>query len=77
MKRFINSQIVVISIDQLHQAMISNVNSRPFKLPDDLGKELYDYLFKVAAIKLKGSQLESIHQHGISNKLSKSQGKCC
>lgn len=66
-----------VSIDQLHQAMISNVNSRPFKLPDDLGEELYDYLFKVAAIKLKGSQLASLHPHGIGNKQTKSQGKCC
>lgn len=66
-----------ISINQLRQAMISNINSRPFKLPDNLGKELYDYLFKIAAIKLKGSQLASLHPHGISNKQTNSQGKCC
>lgn len=66
-----------ISIAQLHQAMISRVNSRPFKLPDDLGEELYNYLFKVAAIKLKGSQIAPLHPRRIDDEKRKSQGKCC
>jgi len=66
-----------VSIDQLRLVMISNVNSRPFKLPDDIGEELYDYLFNLAAIKLKGNQLASIHPHRISSRQSKPQAKCC
>ncbi len=36
-------------------------NSRPYKLPNDLGQKLYDYLTSNAIIKLFGRQLKNIH----------------
>lgn len=36
-------------------------NSRPFKLPENLGEDLYEYLLSKATIKLLGFQLKNLH----------------
>ena len=62
---FLNQQ--GISTDELINgiAMTKNgkraVGSRPFKLSDDIGQRLYDYLFSTATIKLTGDLLATKH----------------
>ena len=37
------------------------INSKPYKIEDNLSQKLYDYLFKNAVIKLKGKDLHMAH----------------
>lgn len=37
------------------------LNSKPFKLSEELSKKLYDYLWNISAIKIKGNMIENKH----------------
>jgi hypothetical protein len=63
-----------ISTDALVKAMTSKRGSRPFRLENELGSKLYDYLFSVAAIKIVGSQISNRHPHTLSIKSNDNDG---
>ncbi|MDR6300814.1 hypothetical protein [Mesonia maritima] len=50
-----------LTTDHLINAMTSKRGSRPYKLHNNLGNNLYDFLIKISSIKLKGQQLQDIH----------------
>lgn len=50
-----------LSNHTLIQSMTSKRGSRPLRLSNELGQQLYDYLFLAAAIKLFGKHLKNKH----------------
>ena len=51
-------------------------NSKPFKLDDELGQKLYDYLYKNADIKLTGEILADKYPNGGDQRPLKRTGQC-
>jgi hypothetical protein len=50
-----------ISTDELIATMTSSKGSRPKSIDTSIGKKLYDYLLKNAAIKIYGYQIKDLH----------------
>lgn len=61
-----------ITTNTLINSMTSKRGSRPFKLENNLGQKLYEYLFTTASIKLFGKNLKNRHPN--KNPITKG---CC
>lgn len=65
-----------LKTDYLIKAFKAGVGSKPYKLDNNIGIELYNFLEKRAEVKLFGKDLDRIHPHRSSQK-NIIDKKCC